>query len=81
MASLKNRRGVWYARVQWYQDGSTVQTERQVPLRTKSKVTARERLSSVNQVEDEIIELHYKGEKYSFPWMNEDGKRKVEYKK
>ena len=29
----------------------------------------------VNQVEDEIIILHYKGEKYSFPWMNEDGKR------
>ena len=77
MASLKNRRGVWYARVQWYEDGSTVQTERQVPLRTESKVTARERLSRINQVEDEIIELHYKGEKYSFPWMNEDGKRKV----
>ena len=33
----------------------------------------------VNQVEDEIKELHYKGEKYTFPWMNEDGKRKVEY--
>ena len=59
MASLRNRRGTWYARVQWYEDGSTVQTEKQVPLRTQSKVTARERLSRVNQVEDEIIELHY----------------------
>ena len=77
MASLKNRRGVWYARVQWYEDGSIVQTERQVPLRTESKVTARQRLTMVNQVEDEIKELHYKGEKYSFPWMNEDGKRKI----
>ena len=48
-----------------------------MPLKTKSKVTARERISMVNQVEDEIIELNYKGEKYSFPWMNEDGKRKV----
>ena len=79
MASLRKRRGSWYARVQWYEDGSTVQTEKQVPLRTQSKVTARERLSRVNQVEDEIIELHYKGEKYSFPWMNQDGKRKVVY--
>ena len=79
MASLKNRRGVWYGRVLWYEGNSTRQTEKQIPLRTDSKVTARERLTLVNQVEDEIIELHCKGEKYTFPWMNEDGKRKVEY--
>jgi hypothetical protein len=77
MASLKNRREIWYARVQWYENNR--RKESQIPLRTESKVTARERLSRVNQVEDEIIELHYKGEKYSFPWMNQDGKRKVVY--
>tara|TARA_B100001250_G_scaffold374926_1_gene362114 strand:- start:70 stop:1200 length:1131 start_codon:yes stop_codon:yes gene_type:complete len=77
MASLKNRRGNWYARVLWYEEQK--KKEKQIPLRTESKVTARERLSRVNQVEDEIIELHYKGEKYSFPWMNKDGKRKVVY--
>ena len=79
MASLKPRRGIWYARVLWYEEDATRQTEKQVPLRTESKVTARERLTMVNQVEDEIIELHSKGEKYTFPWMNDDGKRKVEY--
>ena len=57
MASLKNRRGNWYARVLWYEEQK--KKEKQIPLRTESKVTARERLSSVNQVEDEIIELHY----------------------
>ena len=76
MATLIPRRGVWYARVRWVDNG---RKEKQIPLRTESKVTARERLTMVNQVEDEIIELHRKGEKYTFPWMNEDGKRKVEY--
>ena len=76
MASLKNRRGVWYARVLWYEKNAKRQTEEQVPLRTKSKVTARERIAMVDQVQTEIIELHSKGEKYSFPWMNEDEKRK-----
>jgi integrase len=76
MASLKPRRGVWYARVRWVDNG---RREKQIPLRTESKVTARERLTMVNQVEDEIIELHRKGERYTFPWMNKDGKRKVEY--
>ena len=77
MATLKPRRGMWYARVQWYEENQ--RKEKQIPLKTESKVTARERLSSINQVEDEIIELHYKGERYSFAWMNEDGQRKVEY--
>ena len=79
MASLKNRRGVWYARVLWYEKNAKRQTEEQVPLRTKSKVTARERIAMVDQVQTEIIELHSKGEKYSFPWMNEEGKRKIQY--
>jgi hypothetical protein len=77
MASILNRRDKWYARVKWYESGAKWQKTKEVPLRTKSKVTARERLSVVNQVQDEIIELHYKGEKYTFPWMNEDGKGKL----
>ena len=77
MASLKKRRGVWYARVQWWIDN--FRKEKQIPLQTKSKVTASERLSLVKKVEQEIIELYYKDEKYNFPWMNDDGKRKIEY--
>ena len=77
MATLRNFRGKWYARSRWSENGK--KTEKLIPLKTKSKVTARERLSMVNKVEDEIVELHSKGEKYNFPWMNKDGKRKVEY--
>ena len=33
----------------------------------------------VNQKAEEIIELHSKAREYTFPWMNEDGKRKVQY--
>ena len=41
MASLKNRRETWYARIRMVTDGR--KTEKQIPLRTKSKVTTRER--------------------------------------
>ena len=74
---LKPFRGKWYARVRWSFDGKRY--EKLVPLRTKSKVTARTRLSDVKKKADEIVELYYKGESYSFPWMNEEGKTKVEY--
>ena len=37
MASLKNRRGNWYARVLWYEEQK--KKEKQIPLRTESKVT------------------------------------------
>ena len=47
---------MWYARVIWFPSEDRV--ERQVPLRTESNVTARERLALVNQVEDEIIDLY-----------------------
>ena len=50
MAILRPRRGYWYARVLWYKDGETRQTEKEVPLRTKSKVEARVRLATVSQV-------------------------------
>tara|TARA_B100000575_G_C22641012_1_gene394812 strand:+ start:296 stop:484 length:189 start_codon:yes stop_codon:yes gene_type:complete len=52
MASLKNRRGMWYARVQWWED--KFRKEKYVSLRTSSKVTARERIAEVNKVEDDI---------------------------
>ena len=67
MATLKSRRGVWYARVKWYEQGAKYQKEKQVPLRTKSKVTARERLAVVNMVEGDIKE----GINFKFPWLDD----------
>jgi len=78
MATLKKRRDKWYARVFWY-DYTGMKKEKQVPLRTDSKVTARKRMSEVEKHSDEIIELHTKGESYSFPWMNDDGILKIDY--
>jgi len=71
MASLKNRRGNWYARVLWYEEQK--KREKQVPLRTSSKVTARERIAEVNKVEDDIKQ----GMEFSFPWLYKSGKTKV----
>ena len=65
MAKLKSRRGVWYARVLWY--NNKLKKEKQVPLRTKSKVTARERLAEVNKVESDIKA----GIDFTFPWFGE----------
>ena len=73
MASFRKRRGVWYARVQWYEDGATRQTEKLVALRTSSKVTARERMAEVNKVEDDIKQ----GMDFSFPWLTVSTKTKV----
>ena len=67
MATLKKRRGYWYARVLWYKDNQSRQTEKQVPLRTQSKVTARERLAEVNKVEDDIKS----GMRFTFPWLGD----------
>jgi len=67
MATLKKRRGYWYARVLWYNDNQSRQTEKQVPLRTQSKVTARERLAEVNKVEDDIKS----GLNFIFPWLGD----------
>ena len=73
MATLKKRRGYWYARVLWYKHGETRQTEKQVPLKTNSKVEARVRLAIVNKVENDIKE----GIAFSFPWLNNGGSIKV----
>ena len=72
MATLKKRRGNWYARIQW-RDKNGRMKENQTPLRTQSKVTARERLSLVTKVESDIKN----GLSFSFPWMNDDGRTKV----
>ena len=71
MATLKNRRGVWYVRIQWWLNKQ--RKEKQIPLRTKSKVTARERLAVVNKVESDIKD----GMSFSFPWLNDEGTVKV----
>jgi len=72
MASLKNRRGVWYARVQWWNE--SYRKEKQISLKTESKVTARERLAEVNKVEDDIKE----GMNFSFSWLSESTTTKVQ---
>ena len=73
MASLIPRRDVWYARVKWYQPESKWQKIKEIPLRTKSKVTARERLAEVNKVENDIKQ----GMEFSFPWLSESTTTKV----
>ena len=72
MATLKKRRGSWYARVLWY-DNTGQKKEKQIPLRTKSKVTARERLVAVGRLESDIKD----GIAFSFPWLNDEGATKV----
>lgn len=74
MASIINRRDVWYARVKWYESGKKHQTTKEIPLRTKSKVTARERLSEINKVENDIKQ----GMEFSFPWLSDSTTTKVQ---
>ena len=52
MAKLKLRRETWYTRIRMVTNGR--KTEKQIPLTTKSKVTARERLELVNRDEESI---------------------------
>ena len=54
MASLIKRREHWYARVKWRTSESKWQKIKEVPLKTKAKVVARERLVEVNKVESDI---------------------------
>lgn len=72
MATLKTRRDKWYARVIWFIDGQF--TEKQIPLRTSSKVTAHERIAEVNKVEKDIK----KGMEFSFPWLSDSTTTKVQ---
>tara|TARA_Y100000817_G_C16679726_1_gene465351 strand:+ start:50 stop:472 length:423 start_codon:yes stop_codon:yes gene_type:complete len=72
MASLKpTKSGSWFARVQWWNGES--RKEKYVSLKTRSKVTARERIAEVNKVEDDIKQ----GMDFSFPWLSDTVKTKV----
>ena len=71
MATLLKRREKWYARVIWFPVNG--RKERQIPLRTESKVTARERITEVNKVENDIKQ----GMEFTFPWLSESVKTKV----
>ncbi len=64
MATLRKRRGSWYARVQWWV--ADIRKEKSVPLKTKVKVIARERLAQVNKVESDIKA----GMNFTFPWLS-----------
>ncbi|MBT6941647.1 MAG: hypothetical protein HN999_00395, partial [Candidatus Marinimicrobia bacterium] len=72
MATLKKRRGMWYARKQWRDENGT-RKEKQIPLRTKSKVTAIQRLFEIKKVESDMVD----GLSFSFPWLNDDGLTKI----
>ena len=72
MATLKKRRGNWYARIQWRDENGSMK-EKQIPLRTQSKVTARERLSEVVKVKADIRD----GLSFAFPWISDDCRTKV----
>lgn len=67
MASIRQIRKKWYARVSLW-DGYR-QTEKQIPLKTESKTTARIRLAEVNRHEKDIKA----GVDVSFAWQNEEG--------
>jgi len=73
MAKLKPRRSKWYARVRIWANDIRKEKEIQIPLKTKSRVTALERLSAVNKVESDIKN----GILFTFPWMNDDTQIKV----
>ena len=65
MANLRNFRGKWYARSRWTNNGNKI--EKLIPLRTSSKVTARQRIAEVNKVEGDIK----LGIEFSFPWLSD----------
>jgi len=69
--TLINRRGIWYTRVYYTKDG--LRKEKQISLKTKSKVIARERLVEVRKVKKDIKA----GMEFTFPWMSESTETKV----
>ena len=66
MATLKKRRGKWYARVRVW-DGIR-QREKQIPLRTRSRAEARARLIQVEKLEVDIKD----GLEFTFPWLEDE---------
>ena len=74
MATLKKRRSKWYARIRIWANDIRKETEKQIPLKTRSKVTALERLSIVNKHEADIKS----GLSFTFPWEHIDSHVKVD---
>ena len=73
MATLRKRRSKWYARIRIWANDIRKEKEIQIPLKTKSKVIALERLSAVRKVESDIKN----GLSFIFPWMSDDAQTKV----
>ena len=73
MATLKKRRSKWYARIRIWANDIRKETEKQIPLKTKSKVTALERLSIVNKHESDVKN----GLSFTFPWEHNGSQVKV----
>ena len=72
MATLKLRRGLWYARVRWYSSNG-MEKEKQIPLRTVSVVIANERLTEVNRFETYIRD----DLQFNFPWLSDEFATKI----
>jgi len=73
MAKLKKRRNKWYARIRIWANDIRKETDEQIPLKTRSRVTALERLSIVNKYEADIKN----GLSFTFPWEHNDSHVKV----
>ena len=69
--TLKMRDTKWYARVRWSIDGK--RHEKQIPLRTSKESEAHLRMDIVRERASSIPS----GNSYTFPWMDDDGKTKV----
>ena len=69
MARLKKRRSKWYARIRIWDNNIRKEREIQIPLNTKSRVAALERLSFINQYESDLRN----GLSFTFPWENTGG--------
>ncbi len=73
MATLKKRKGKWYARIRKWDSANQIQIETQIPLRTISKSTALVRFTNVKRVEKDIKA----GMRFTFPWLNESRELKL----
>ena len=69
MATLRKRRSKWYARIRIWDNNIRKEREIQIPLNTKSRVAALERLSFINQYESDLRN----GLSFTFPWENTGG--------
>ncbi len=79
MATLSKRRKQWFATIS--EGSGAIRRRTHIPLRTESKVSARQRLSAVTSIEPDIksgvIGSDTKSLEAYFPWMNEEGTSKV----